>query len=67
MINGVILLDLSAAFDLVDMRILVEKLKIYGLDEEFSDWVSSYLSDRKQAVWINHVLSDWLDVTVGVP
>ena len=66
-INGVILLDLSAAFDLVDINILVQKLKIYGLDEEFAEWMTSYLSDRKQAVWIDHVLSDWLDVTVGVP
>ena len=66
-INGVILLDLSAAFDLVDCNILVQKLKIYGLDEEFSEWVSSYLTDRKQAVWIDHVMSEWLDVTVGVP
>ena len=66
-INGVILLDLSAAFDLVDSKILVEKLKIYGLDEEFTDWVTSYLTDRRQAVWIDHVLSGWLDVTVGVP
>ena len=66
-INGVILLDLSAAFDLVDCNILVQKLKIYGLDEEFSEWVTSYLTDRKQAVWIDHVMSEWLDVTVGVP
>ena len=66
-INGVILLDLSAAFDLVDSCILVEKLKIYGLEEEFAEWVTSYLSDRKQAVWIDHVMSDWLDVSVGVP
>ena len=67
MINGVILLDLSAAFDLVDSDILVEKLKIYGLEEEFIEWMTSYLTDRKQAVWIDHVLSDWLDLTVGVP
>ena len=66
-INGVILLDLSAAFDLVDANILVEKLKIYGLEEDFIEWIASYLKDRKQAVWIDHVLSDWLDVTVGVP
>ena len=66
-INGVILLDLSAAFDLVDANILVEKLKIYGLDDEFAEWVTCYLTSRRQAVWIDHVLSDWLDVTVGVP
>ena len=31
-INGVLLLDLSAAFDFVDAQLLVEKLKIYGLN-----------------------------------
>ena len=30
-VNGVILLDLSAAFDLVDSKLLVEKLKIYSM------------------------------------
>ena len=66
-INGVILLDLSAAFDLVDCNILVQKMRIYGLDEEFSEWATSYLTDRKQAVWIDHVMSGGLDVNVGVP
>ena len=66
-INAVILLDLSAAFDLVDSKILVEKLKIYGLEADFTEWITSYLTGRKQAVWIDHVLSDWLDVEVGVP
>ena len=63
-VNGVILLDLSAAFDLVDSSILLKKLKIYGLDDQFTEWVESYL---KQAVWIDHVMSGWLDVNVGVP
>ena len=33
--SGLVLLDLSAAFDLVKPDILIAKLKIYGLDEEF--------------------------------
>ena len=66
-ISGVILLDLSAAFDLVSSEKLLEKLKIYGLEADFLEWIKSYMEDRKQAVWIDHVLSSWLDVTVGVP
>ena len=34
-VSGVILLDLSAAFDLVEPTILIKKLRIYGLDEDF--------------------------------
>ena len=52
--SGEILLDQSAAFDLVSPTILTEKLKIYGFD-------------GKQAVWIDHKLSDWLAVKDGVP
>ena len=66
-INGVILLDLSAAFDLVDANILIEKLRIYGIEEDFISWIRSYLTGRKQAVWIDHVLSEFLDVSLGVP
>ena len=66
-ISGVVLLDLSAAFDLVSPEILTKKLQIYGLQQDCLDWIESYLSDRKQAVWVDHVLSDWLEVEVGVP
>ena len=44
--SGVVLLDLSAAFDLVDPEILIKKLKIYGLDDDFCTWIASFLQDR---------------------
>ena len=66
-VSGVILLDLSAAFDLVDHQILLRKLKIYGLDQDYLDWIESYLTDRYQGVWIDHILSDFLHCEVGVP
>ena len=49
-ISGVILLDLSAAFDLVEPGILVEKLKIYGFEEDFLTWINSYLTQRYQTL-----------------
>ena len=66
-VSGVILLDLSAAFDLVDPDLLIRKLKIYGIEEAFASWISSYLTNRYQAVWIDHVYSDYLHCGVGVP
>ena len=66
-VSGVVLLDLSAAFDLVDHQILVKKLKIYGLDNDFCTWVQSYLYGRQQAVWIDHTFSEFLQNSVGVP
>ena len=61
------MLDLSAAFDLVDPGLLLEKLKIYGVEEEILVWLESYLTGRHQAVWIDHVMSDFLPCEVGVP
>ena len=66
-VSGAVLLDLSAAFDLVPPDILVKKLKIYGLEDNFLSWIDSYLTERYQGVWIDHVLSDFLLCEVGVP
>ena len=66
-VTGVVLLDLSAAFDLVDHNLLLEKLKIYGVDRELCEWISSYLNGRHQAVWLDHCFSPFLPCDVGVP
>ena len=66
-LSGTVFIDLSAAFDLVDHRLLLSKLKIYGVQEDVLEWISSYLLGRFQAVWIDHIFSDFLPLTVGVP
>ena len=66
-VSGAVLLDLSAAFDLVPPDILVRKLRVYGVDEDSLAWIESYMSERFQAVWIDHVMSDFLQCEVGVP
>ena len=66
-VSGAVLLDLSAAFDLVSPEILLKKLEIYGLDQDFLAWIGSYLSGRYQCVWIDHTRSEFLPCEVGVP
>jgi hypothetical protein len=66
-VTAVILLDMSAAFDLVDKSILIDKLKLYGLDDGSSSWMESYMSQRSQRVFLDGELSDTLSVEVGVP
>ena len=66
-LSGVVLLDLSAAFDLVDSELLLQKLQAYGLDDDILSWLNSYLTERHQAVWIDHALSEFLSCPVGVP
>ena len=60
-------MDLSAAFDIVDGPLLLEKLKLYGFSESALHWLSSYLSGRSQAVYIESFLSKTLPVPTGVP
>ena len=64
---GVCMLDMSAAFDVVDHDILIEKLKLYGFDWEALSWIKDYLSGRSQAVYIDGSLSSFLSVEAGVP
>ena len=45
-IVGVMMIDLSAAFDMVDHPLLLEKLRLFGLEEEVIQWFDSYLSGR---------------------
>ena len=66
-LTGVCLLDMSAAFDIVDHTILLRKLELYGFQKNSLDWVQSYLSGRSQGVCINGSLSRLLPVPVGVP
>ena len=62
-----ILLDISAAFDGVDHYLLLQKLFLYGMEENIFSWVQSYLSGRSQCVVIEGSLSRLLPVNHGVP
>ena len=65
--TGACFLDLSAAFDIVDHPLLLEKLKLYGFSDTSLQWFSSYLSGRSQTVYIESFLSKTLPVPTGVP
>lgn len=64
---GILFVDLCKAFDLVDHEILLQKLKFYHVNQDTLKWFQSYLSDRKQCVKINSVLSTELTNEYGVP
>ena len=65
--TGAVFLDLSKAFDTVDHTILLDKLRILGVDEDSLDWFESYLSERSQATSVGESISFPLPVSVGVP
>ena len=64
---GVCFLDLSAAFDIVDHPLLLQKLGLYGFSDTSLQWVNSYLSGRSQTVYIEGTQSKILPVPIGVP
>ena len=66
-VSAVIMLDMSAAFYVVDHEILLGKLALYGFEESALSWTNSYLSGRSQSVSIEGCLSDPLPVECGVP
>ena len=67
-LSAALLLDLSAAFDVVDHKILLEKLQLYNFSDKSISWFKSYLEHRKQIVAVESKLSDPKDVgEQGVP
>ena len=62
-----LLIDLSAAFDIVGHKILINKLKDYSFDDSAIKLVSSYLSNRTVYTEIENSCSKLLTVQHGVP
>ena len=59
--------DLSAAFDTVSHDNLINKLKIYGFNEDAINWMESYLHNRKQIVSIQGQESSAVEMPLGTP
>ena len=65
---GVLICDQSAAFDLCDHSLLVQKLRLLGMDDMAANWVQSYLSGRQQSCLVDGKLSSPLNIpSCGVP
>ena len=62
-----IYVDFAKAFDKVDHKILIEKLKLYKLTDPYINWISDFLIDRHQYVFLNNVRSYEAEVKSGVP
>ena len=63
----VLLYDLSAAFDTVPHKILIDKLKLYDFDNDALYWMKSYLRDKKQIVDISNKESTAKNINIGTP
>ena len=65
--TDVIYTDFSKAFDVVNHRLLLLKLKLIGFPDIFIRWIRSYLCGRTQKVVYNSCFSETISVTSGVP
>ena len=67
-ISAVVLMDLSAAFDTVAHKILLETFeKFYGITGEALSWIKSFLSGRSFRVTLNTKLSEKKQLYLSVP
>jgi exonuclease III len=72
---GVLLLDMTKAFDTVCHDQLLSKLERYGIRGPAYTWIRSYLSERKQCTQIDRIQenklksykSEYKQNTIGVP
>ena len=67
-IVGLVLLDLSAAFDTVDHSVLLSVLdQRFGIHDDALTWMDSYITGRSQIVKINSSQSRTHHLNCGVP
>ena len=64
--TGILMTDLSKAFDCLSHELIIAKLYAYGLSKESLRFIIDYFSHRKQRTKIGQSYSDWRDILIGV-
>ena len=64
---GAIFMDLSKTFDTLNHRLLLAKLKAYGLQPTGLKQMENYLTGRFQKTKVCNSYSSWSEVIAGVP
>ena len=64
---GVIIMDLSKAFDTLNHNLLVAKFKAYSLNLNAASFIKSYVTNRYQRCKIGDSLSKWERFIAGAP
>ena len=67
LIAGILLTDLSKAFDCRIHELLTAKLHAYGFDYNALLLIHNYLSNRNQRVKVNSNYSSWSEIINGIP
>ena len=59
--------DLSKAFDCLQLDLLLAKLNAYGFDQKSLKLILSFLSNRKYRTKLNSSFSEWKHLLIDVP
>ena len=62
-----VFIDLKRAFETIDQTILLEKLSAIGIRNKELNWFRSFLTNRKQCTTIGSVVSEEIEVNIGLP
>ena len=52
-VSGMVLVDYLKAFDMVDHTLLLKKREVYGLNRDSLQWLTSYLEEIKDTIWLS--------------
>ena len=66
-ITTTVYIDLAKAFDTVNHKILLKKLKFIGIKGNLLKLLGNYLKNRKQTTTLNDSTSKFRDIVCGVP
>ena len=67
LLNGVVFIDLTKAFDTIDHKIILRKMSYLGVDQAAIKWFLSYLSGQTQRCNVSGKLSSARTLSCGVP
>ena len=67
LLNGVVFIDLTKAFDTIDHEIILREMSYLGVDQAAIKWFSSYLRARTQRCNVSGKLSSARTLSCGVP
>ena len=59
--------DFQKAFNLVPYKLLLFKIKSYGIEGNILNLINAFLNNGRQHVLINGTCSEWKKVLSGVP
>ena len=65
--TGILLTDLSNAFDCISHDLFIAKLKAYGFSKIALKLIKDYLSNRIQRTKVDEAFSTWNEIMYGVP